>query len=150
MNVATGSKFWLALINSNPQTFYLDSQILLIDWTFVQLFVSERIFIITLWFWLNKSRSTLIKWLNLLPRIPLVLWSTLIELYFAYGRCLALKYPRHLPSASVIVIFHNEAWSTLLRTVHTVLARSPPYALKEIILVDDFSDYERYGRCTWN
>jgi len=59
--------------------------------------------------------------------------------------CLALKYPTDLPTASVVIIFHNEAWSTLLRTVHTVLARSPPDFLKEIILVDDFSNYDAYA-----
>lgn len=53
--------------------------------------------------------------------------------------CSKVKYPKNLPTASVIVIFHNEAWSTLLRTVHTVLARSPPHMLHEIILVDDAS-----------
>lgn len=60
-------------------------------------------------------------------------------------RCLSIKYPTKLPSASVVIIFHNEAWSTLLRTVHTVLARSPPEYLKEIILVDDHSNYDGYG-----
>ena len=61
-------------------------------------------------------------------------------------RCLSRRYPKTLPTASVIVIFHNEAWSTLLRTVHTVIARSPDYMLKEIILVDDCSKYEKYGK----
>lgn len=62
------------------------------------------------------------------------------------NRCLSLKYPSNLPTASVVIIFHNEAWTTLLRTVHTVLARSPPEFLKEIILVDDCSNYNSYGK----
>lgn len=61
------------------------------------------------------------------------------------SECMGLRYTSNLPSASVIVIFHNEAWSTLLRTVHTVLARSPLDFLKEIILVDDHSNFDEYA-----
>lgn len=56
--------------------------------------------------------------------------------------CANLTYDVLLPSASVIIIFYNEPWSVLLRTVHSVLGGSPSHLLKEIILVDDHSEEE--------
>jgi len=58
------------------------------------------------------------------------------------NRCLDYHYPlTQLPSATVIIIFHNEAYTVLLRTVTSILNRTPPGVLREGILVDDFSDH---------
>jgi len=53
--------------------------------------------------------------------------------------CKTQKYAAKLPTVSVVVPFHNEHWSTLLRTAVSVLNRSPPELLHEVILADDAS-----------
>lgn len=54
--------------------------------------------------------------------------------------CHQIEYPENLPIASVVIVFKNERWSPVLRTVYSVLNRSPRHLLKEVILVDDQSD----------
>lgn len=57
------------------------------------------------------------------------------------GSCVEQRFWRcpGLPTTSVIIVFHNEAWSTLLRTVYSVLHTAPAALLTEILLVDDAS-----------
>eukprot|EP00419_Tripos_fusus_P056341 CAMPEP_0172814230 /NCGR_PEP_ID=MMETSP1075-20121228/11125_1 /TAXON_ID=2916 /ORGANISM="Ceratium fusus, Strain PA161109" /LENGTH=619 /DNA_ID=CAMNT_0013654017 /DNA_START=73 /DNA_END=1929 /DNA_ORIENTATION=+ len=63
------------------------------------------------------------------------------------------KYPpvQELPSASIVMVFHNEILSALLRSVHSILNKTPREVLVEIILVDDASEPEpeRFTQERW-
>ncbi|KAK0054056.1 polypeptide N-acetylgalactosaminyltransferase 11 [Biomphalaria pfeifferi] len=60
--------------------------------------------------------------------------------------CMDKDYSDVLPIASIIMCFYNEAWSTLLRSIHSILKQTPEHLLKEIILIDDNSSLEHLGK----
>lgn len=55
--------------------------------------------------------------------------------------CRAEHYDEGLPTASIIMCFYNEHKMTLIRSIKSVLERTPSQYLKEIIVVDDYSDF---------
>ncbi|XP_007948331.1 inactive polypeptide N-acetylgalactosaminyltransferase-like protein 5 [Orycteropus afer afer] len=56
--------------------------------------------------------------------------------------CLKQHYPKYLPTASVVICFHNEEFNALFRTMSSVMNLTPQYILEEIILVDDMSEFD--------
>ncbi|XP_067613514.1 N-acetylgalactosaminyltransferase 6-like isoform X2 [Eurosta solidaginis] len=54
--------------------------------------------------------------------------------------CKNKKYFANLPSVSIVIPFNNEHFTALVRSLHSLVNRSPPELLREIILVDDYSD----------
>lgn len=63
-----------------------------------------------------------------------------------HPECKYWHYPDKLPTTSVVIVFHNEGLTTLMRTAHSVLLRSPRKLIKEIVLIDDCSDKKNLGQ----
>lgn len=79
---------------------------------------------------LNKALSDYLSPRRVLPEVR-------------HPMCLQQHPASGLPTASVILCFHDEAWPLLLRTVHSILDTAPKALLQEIIIVDDLSQQEQ-------
>ncbi|CRK91403.1 CLUMA_CG005076, isoform A [Clunio marinus] len=74
---------------------------------------------------------------NLLASDRMSLNRTLLDV--RNNVCKTKSYSSDLPKTTIIIVFHNEAWSVLLRTIWSVITRSKQEHLKEILLIDDAS-----------
>lgn len=57
-----------------------------------------------------------------------------------HEECKDWHYDDRLMTSSVVIVFHNEGWSTLMRTIHSIIKRTPRKYLAEIVMIDDFSN----------
>ena len=72
---------------------------------------------------------------------------TFTELLLLFS-CQRKEYLSQLPKVSIIICFYNELLSALLRTVYSVLDRSPEQLIHEIVLVDDASEFGEFNFLT--
>lgn len=59
---------------------------------------------------------------------------------FRTYECKTAEYSKNLPKVSIILAFYNEPFTMVMRTIYSILKRSPLELIEEIILVDDCSD----------
>ena len=78
-------------------------------------------------------------------------FNTLVSLRLGLSRelpdtrhtgCKKQVYHDKLPSASIIICYYHEEINVLLRTIHSVLERTPATFLKEILIINDQSDID--------
>ena len=81
----------------------------------------------------EKKEKFKINQFNLLASEMISLNRSLADVRLS--QCKSKVYPSLLPTTSIVIVFHNEAWTTLLRTVHSIINRSPWELVEEVILV---------------
>lgn len=81
---------------------------------------------------------------NLMATEMMSLHRTLPD--YRCDECKQMIYPERLPKTSFILIFHNEAWTLILRSIWSIIERSPRELIEEIILVDDVSTWPELHR----
>jgi polypeptide N-acetylgalactosaminyltransferase len=59
-----------------------------------------------------------------------------------HSECLKKSYRQNLPTASIIICYYHEDYMTLLRSVYSIIDRTPKQVLLEVILVNDASDID--------
>lgn len=63
-----------------------------------------------------------------------------LKLQSYFFSCNNEDYSEVTKTASIIIIYHNEAFSVLVRMLHGIFKRTPEKLLHEIIMYDDYSE----------
>lgn len=58
--------------------------------------------------------------------------------------CRTKEYPKNLTKVTVLIPFHDDDWMLFMRTVHSVLLRTPDHLLEEVLIVQDYSPRDYY------